>query len=454
MRLLFDQGTLVLAEAPDISLDFVPGLIWDPRVALYRAPAHYYGEVVDALRERGIAFRDDLAFQLGATTGSWSSRELRPYQHAALLSWELAQRRGILVMPTGSGKTRVAIAAMSRTRSPTLCVVPTRALLEQWLLELRAAQPGPVGRLGDGHCEYGTITVATFESAYRHISRIGANFELLVVDEVHHFGNAARDEILQLCCARHRLGLTATPPDRRTLARLDQLIGPVCFQLRVADLAGTWLADFDRVVLRVPLARDERERYGRDRSLFGEVSRAFWSLHPGARWSDFVAAATRTREGRAALAAWRRNRSLSGFTRAKASALRELLARHRDSRVLVFTADNDAAYAIARSELIMPITCETARVERERALRAFREGELQALVSARVLNEGIDVPAADVAIIVGSAQGEREYVQRIGRLLRPAPGKRATVYELVSVGTDEVQRARRRGRGLAADRVV
>jgi superfamily II DNA or RNA helicase len=122
--------------------------------------------------------------------------------------------------------------------------------------------------------------------------------------------------------------------------------------------------------------------------------------------------------------------------------------------VLVFTADNAAAYAIAREHLIMPITCEIGRRERERALLAFREGKLRALVSARVLNEGIDVPDADVAIIVGGALGEREHVQRIGRLLRPVPGKRAIVYELVTLSTSEARRAAERRRALAAPRAA
>ena len=130
-----------------------------------------------------------------------------------------------------------------------------------------------------------------------------------------------------------------------------------------------------------------------------------------------------------------------------------LLARHRGSRILIFTADNAAAYAIAAEQLIMPMTCDISRSERERALSAFRRGELRALVSARVLNEGIDVPDADVAIIVGSALGEREHVQRVGRLLRPVPGKRALVYELVTLATSEVWRAAARRRALGGHRL-
>ncbi len=126
------------------------------------------------------------------------------------------------------------------------------------------------------------------------------------------------------------------------------------------------------------------------------------------------------------------------------------MARLPAARVLLFTADNEAAYAVAREHLVMPLTCDIGRRERDAALAAFREGRLRALVSARVLNEGIDVPDADVAIVIGGGLGEREHVQRVGRLLRPRPNKRALVYELLSRRTLEESLARRRRAGLAA----
>lgn len=338
----------------------------------------------------------------------------------------------------------------SSAPTPTLCLVPTRALLNQWLGELSRFYPGTIGCLGDGRQEIQQVTVATFESAFRWMPRIGNRFELLVVDEAHHFGSGIRDEALEMCVANRRLGLSATPPHGPALARLEAMLGPVVYQLGVGDLAGTWLADFDLVVLRVALDREERARYDADHRLFSELNRQFRSMHPTGTWQELVAAASQSVEGRAALRAWRRTRQLVGFTRAKAAAVKALLARHRDAKVLIFTADNAAAYAIAREHLVMPITCEIGRQERERALQGFRDGKLRALVSARVLYEGIDVPEAEVAIIVGGTQGEREHVQRIGRLLRPAPGKRATVYELVTLATSEARRATERRRGLAA----
>jgi superfamily II DNA or RNA helicase len=138
------------------------------------------------------------------------------------------------------------------------------------------------------------------------------------------------------------------------------------------------------------------------------------------------------------------------FPEAKRRMLAHLLARHADNRVIVFTSDNATAYAVSREHLIMPLTCHIGRPERERALSLFREGKLRTLVSAQVLNEGLDVPDAEVGIIVAGSKGTREHVQRVGRVLRPRPGKRAIVYELVVRATGEVRQARRRRNALAA----
>src|SRR3954465_6307648 len=181
MRLLFDHGTLVLAEAPELKPGRVPGLTWDPRVGLARAPAWRYSEVCAALRHALPPLHDEVAPTTLPRPAAWGEFSLRPYQRAALLSWELSGRRGTVVLPTGSGKTQVAIAALRESAVRALCLVPTRALLEQWTSALRAVYRGSVGCLGDGRRDLQAISVATFESAYRLMPRIGAQFDLLVV---------------------------------------------------------------------------------------------------------------------------------------------------------------------------------------------------------------------------------------------------------------------------------
>jgi superfamily II DNA or RNA helicase len=96
------------------------------------------------------------------------------------------------------------------------------------------------------------------------------------------------------------------------------------------------------------------------------------------------------------------------------------------------------------------ITAEVARRERDAILAAFRERRVRAVCSARVLNEGVDVPDANVAIIVGGALGAREHVQRVGRILRPGVDKRAVAYDLVTLDTVDETRVRARRRMLAA----
>jgi superfamily II DNA or RNA helicase len=368
--------------------------------------------------------------------------------------WEAHERRGVVVLPTGSGKTCVALGAIVRAHVPTLCVVPTRILLHQWRAMLASAShgSGPVGILGDGQHTIEAVTVATFESAFRMMERIGDRFGLLVIDEAHHFGGGLRDEALEMCAAPARLGLTATPNQNETGSRLTELIGPIVYQLGISDLAGGFLSSYDIVPVEVELDLDERAAYEASLALFRPVYRSFVGSHPGASWSDFVRGVSQSDNGRRALAAWRRSKSILAFPCGKRRALSQLLERHRDARVLIFTADNETAYTISRQHLIMPLTCDIGPVERNHTIARFRQGTLRALVSARVLNEGFDVPDADVAVIVAGRLGEREYVQRVGRLLRPVPGKRARIYELLARGTSDTYQATRMREALAPRR--
>lgn len=450
MRLRFDRGTILLSELPPgQDLSDLPGVLWDARVAALRAPAMHLAAIRAALAARGVRAEDQAGCPADLPVRPVEP-SLRPYQDAALWAWQRAGRRGMVVLPTGSGKTRLAVAAMARCCGPALVLVPTRALLGQWAAELARACPGPIGCLGDGERRVEDITVATFESGWRQMDRLGDRFRLLVVDEAHHFGDGQRDEALELCAAPARLGLTATPPGSPAVDRLTALLGPTVFELALGDLAGRWLAPFELVTLRLELDTEERAAWERAVATYRPVLQAFQRAQPGAAWPDFARAAGRSEAGRRALEAFRRSRALLAYPSAKRQAVAELLARHAASRVLVFTADNATAYAVAREQLVMPITCDISRAERAQALERFRRGELRALVSARVLNEGIDVPDAEVAVVVGGTQGEREHVQRIGRLLRPVEGKSAVVYELVMRGTSEVEQARRRRAGLAA----
>jgi superfamily II DNA or RNA helicase len=99
--------------------------------------------------------------------------------------------------------------------------------------------------------------------------------------------------------------------------------------------------------------------------------------------------------------------------------------------------------AISKRLLLPSITYRTPADERKATLTAFRSGAYTKIVTGRVLNEGVDVPDANVAIVVSGSSTPREYIQRLGRVLRPKPGE-AVLYELITRGTSEERASRRR----------
>ncbi len=402
VQLSFDRGTLRIDGdvAPLGAL-----LRYDDRSGFHRAPAYRYPSLLDAAAEAGLAVVDAIGPTWSAVRRPTTPPSLRPYQDNALAAFETFGRRGVIALPTGAGKTRVACAAMARAGDSALVLVPTRVLLTQWLSVLRAQFGDPIGVVGDGMKSVARITVMTFESAYRCLDRFGDAFGMVVVDEAHHFAGGARAEILEMCPAPIRLGLTATAPRPGSAGaeRLRDLIGPVVFEMAIADLAGRDLAPLELVRIQVSLTAEERVRYERDMASFTSLRREISRVTPDADWMSCVRAIARLPEGSAVLSAMYRAGALAQFPKAKRAAVRHLLARHRDDRTLLFTATAADAYAIAEEALVPVITADVTRREREAILASFRDRRVRAICSARVLNEGVDVPEANVAIIVAGA---------------------------------------------------
>lgn len=429
----FSSGTLLL-DGPVASLR---GALWDPSIGLRRAPAYLFGRVAARADAAGDLLVGDLRAGWPAHVQSWSHLDLRPYQEEALAAWRQAGDRGIVALPTGAGKTRVAVAAMCALGVPSLVLVPTRPLLKDWAVQLRELLGERIGVVGDNESTFERITVMTFESAYRRLDTCGDRFGLLVVDEVHHFSSGARCEALEASAAPARLGLSATAPPMGSegAKRLEELVGPVVIEVEVEALAGTHLAPFDVVRVPVELTPDERSRYERQSGPFLAARRHFFRSNRGADYRTMLRQIGRSKEGQQLLRDYGNAVRIACFPRAKQELIARLLARHREDRAIVFTAHVEDAYAVAEANLIPVITGEVGTKERVHILEAFRAGRLRAIASARVLNEGIDVPDARVAIVASGSLGAREHVQRIGRVLRPAPGKRALIYELITRAT-------------------
>lgn len=370
----------------------------------------------------------------------------RPYQEEALAAWVKNGRRGVVALPTGAGKTFLALMAMAEARCSAIVLVPTLELLRQWKEILTAAFGSEIGELGGGERSLRPITVSTYDSALIMLGRIRGAFGLLVADECHHLPSPSYRRIAEECAAPYRLGLSATPEradDGDGL--LAGLIGEIVYFGRVEEMQGSYLSPYDTRRIMVPLAEDEAEEYRRNRKVylsFLSEKRINPALSGG--WRKFMAACFRSRSGREAWQAYRRQSAIMRSCGSKLVALWEIIRRHRREKIIVFTEDNSTAYAIGSALDLPVITHRTAAGERREMLSAFRDGSLPFLVSSKVLNEGVDVPEASVGVVVSGSGSVREHVQRLGRVLRKAEGKRAVLYELVSKGTAEIVKSNRR----------
>jgi len=375
--------------------------------------------------------------------------EPRPYQSEAIERWIGHAGRGVVVLPTGAGKTVVALMAIERTRLRTVVVVPTIELLYQWreaIVQRLGVAASKVGVVGDGRKEWRSITVTTYASAAMPSARIGQT-GLLICDEAHHLPSQAYAEIARRSNAPYRLGLTATPERADGQHReLYALLGPEVYRRTPADLSEEGhLARYDEKRIFVSLSPDEQLRY---EALMGEWK---WFLaskrHQLARGGDFFGELIRRSgsdpQARRALQAHHQARMIALNADAKLGEVERLLEQHRRDKVIVFSEYNALVDTMSARLALPSITYRTAAEERKGTLDAFRAGEYSKIVTGRVLNEGVDVPDANVAIVVSGSSTKREYIQRLGRVIRPK-AERALLYEIITRHTGEVRTARKR----------
>lgn len=438
LELHFDCGTLVAPALPDDAR--LRGLFQkDGRTGVYRAPAWHYRQVVLRLRELGVAYVDQARRFEPLEVALTVPIQPFPHQRAALEAWTQAGGRGLVELPTGAGKTLLAVLAIAQVKRPTLVVVPTLDLMAQWQGVLARHFSVPVGMLGGGVNDRQPLTVTTYDSAAMQTEFHGNRFGLLVCDECHHLPAPSYRFIAEGSLAPYRLGLTATLERTDGGERVcEELIGPRVHRTDIRELQGEYLAPYEVKRVEVPLTPDEKARYDEARALYlGFVRKLGVRLSAPEGWARFLAQSQRSDEGRAAYRAYREQRRIALTSSAKQQVLWRILLEHREDRVLVFTDDNETVYTLARRWLLPALTHHTPVPERKALLAAFASGELPVLLTSRVLNEGVDVPEARVGVVLSGSGSVREHVQRLGRILRKRPGKRALLYEVCSAQTAE-----------------
>jgi len=439
IRLGFEKGTIVVRSNFKL-----PHTVWDNRSSSYRCLPMFYSDLMDYIKLSGLDYEDNV-LDLMPIHNLACNLTLHDYQKEAINKW-LKTKSGALVLPTGAGKTIIGIKVISILNVPTLVIMPTLELVQQWKKELESKFGIEVGTYtGEGHV-LKPITVSTYDTAYLRAEELGNKFLFLVFDEVHHLPSPGYANIAEMFIAPYRLGLTATYEREDGLHKdLERLIGGKVYEIGIDKLKGTYLAEYKTKEIITDLTEDERKEYDKYHRVFTDfLKKEKIVLKSPKDFRLLVMRSGSSAGAREALLARNKARQIALNSKSKLNTLSEILDNHFGERMIIFTEHNSLVYAISREFLIPAITHTTQKKERTEILKRFREGKYKMVATSKVLEEGIDVPEASVGVIISGSGSKREYKQRLGRILRKKEGKLAILYEIVSKRTTEVGISRRR----------
>ena len=443
--LYYDKGSIVIS-----GINQIPYSVIDPRTNQLRALALHYQDIITYLQNSGIQYEDNVMELIPIQNLRIENinLSLRAYQKKAIENWINAGKKGCIILPTGSGKTIIAIKLIEIINSSTLIVVPTLDLMEQWTKFLsKYFQKIEIGNIGRGTFNITGITVSTYDSAYIRSSFIGNKFAFVIFDELHHLAAPGYRTIAEQFASPYRLGLTATY-EREDSLHLDfpRLVGGIVYQSSVNELArDKHLASFTVEKRYVKLLPEEEIEYQKNYDQYLSFLHKLGLRYDHIALQKLIMISGKNQYARNALLARNKALDIALNSQSKIIELRKILSENPNRKTIIFTQHNKLVYLISNNFLIPFITHKSSKQEREDALNGFRDGRYRVLVTSKVLDEGVDVPDAELGIIVSGTGSKREFIQRLGRLLRTKPNfTNAKLIEIISSGTSEINTSIRR----------
>jgi superfamily II DNA or RNA helicase len=471
--LTYDNGSITIRGG----ISHIPYASFDPRTNCLRAQALYYQNILNYLNQSEIEYDDSHVLDLipspnitldennsgsnyvnsdnNANSNPPNPISLRDYQQKALDMWIKAGKRGCIVLPTGSGKTIIGVKAVEVINSASLVIVPTIDLMDQWTSVLSKYFSNiKIGNLGGGLDDIQAITVCTYDSAYIRAPNIGNKFALIIFDEVHHLAAPGYRSIAEQFASPFRLGLTATIEREDNLHKdFPRLVGGgIVFEAHASDLAkNKHLSSFEIERRHVDMLPDEVEEYKRNIAIYQtSLMKMGLKMNYSDSFRKLIMMSGRSTIARQAVLARNKAMDIALNSKSKIEELREILSENKGRKTIIFTQHNKLVYKISNQFLIPFITYKSTKAERQDALQGFKDGKYTALVTSKVLDEGVDVPDAEIGIILSGTGSSREFIQRLGRLLRPKPfsNGKAKLIEIVSSGTREMGTSAKRKRAF------
>lgn len=368
---------------------------------------------------------------------------LYPWQQDAISKWKAENNRGIVQATTGSGKSRVAhsiiVEWLKKPDSIVSVVVPQIALLNQWAETLDDILGFSVGRIGGGKLDWNArINVMVVNSGLKVLPEKGVlDSHLIVADECHRMAAPTFARIFDIDHDA-ALGLSATPEREDSgLEILQQLIGDVIYQFGYDEaLQSGVIADFEVCAVQIPLTPFEKQKHDEAHQMIVSLSKSLGSRY-GNRGNlillcnRLLANGTDDSAVGAFLKAVRERKEVLDAARNRFAALDLLLHNHKMNKKMVFHESiEDIDKLEKRYSHLSPLVYHSKRTAKKRreALADFTTSESGLLLSCRALVEGVDIPDADVGIMVSGTRSVRSRIQTIGRLLRKGGREQPTIY--------------------------
>ncbi len=453
---IFEKGFYLCMNRKEIPKSLSANAQWDEKSKIWLFKPLEYQNILDTLQlsdslkvHLPISFRLNIDFQL------------RDYQNDAFEAWKRNGFKGVIVLPTGTGKSYLALKAIAEIKEKTLIVVPTLALVDQWyqLVKKKLGLSSEyIGLWIGGKKEADKdIVISTYASAYRDIISLRKGRSLVIFDEVHHLPAESYRIAAEGMFAPYRMGLSATP-ERADEAHvlLDEIIGPQVFRKMPDDFESDYLSDYEIKTIYVDMKSEERAKYDEKKAIYDNFITSHKIRGFGVSvFQRIIMMSGANKEARDALKARQIMNKISGNSVSKIIKLAELLELHKNQKVIIFSQSTEMVETISFQFLIPCITYETEPQERKDILRKFKDGSYTKIVASSVLDEGIDVPDAAVGIILTGTAQPRQFIQRLGRILRPYYDletdtmKKAMMYEIVCRGTNEVSHAKKRKENIS-----
>jgi superfamily II DNA or RNA helicase len=442
----YQKGTIVVK-----GLDSLPFTTPDSRTNYLYSNGINYKKITEYLNGKNIKYDDRVLDLLPLGDLPKIKVKLRDYQLEAIENWCL-EKMGSIVLPTGAGKTIIGLKIIEIVNSPTLIIVPTLDLIKQWTKILSRNFDIEIGNIGGGIENIQPITVSTYDSAYIKAAWIGNKFLLIVFDEVHHLPAPSYRLIAETFVAPYRLGLTATIEREDHLEQdFPYLIGKSTFQITAKELAeNKYLANYIIERKKTFMSSEEYLKYKESMTIYYTcLKKIGLKMNSNNAFKRLIMMSTNNTMARRALVARNNAIDIALNSRSKINEIRKILGENKDIKTIIFTQHNKLVYEISNDFLIPFITHKSSKEEREDVLTGFKDGRYKAIVTSKVLDEGIDVPDAQLGILVSGTGSSREFIQRLGRLLRPKnDNNEARLIEIISSGTSETVTSERRHRNI------